>query len=490
MNAMAGMTNEKLHEGLQRFSGVLTEKDISQILTIQEQPLPTGIRINRLKAEPAEAIEALSARYCWQVKPLSFCDNGWVITQADASPGTTIEHRLGQYYLQDAASMVPVSLFDLHPPHPLTLDMAASPGGKTTHLIDRSLDKGFILANDASRSRIPALRSVLSTWSGINLAVTNYPGEAFGNWYPETFDLVLLDAPCSMENFRPTPNHPYRETTVDERSRLQERQIQLLTSGLQCLKVGGQLVYATCSLAPEENEAVVDALLHAYSDAIKIVNVAENFEFKAPGLTGFAGQAFNPDLVNTLRLWPHLTGMSGFFCALIIKTSHIPTQSESPPIRDFSRTDLEKTSENIQRDVIEQIATNFGMDLKGILLDYDLELYKRHDQLFLIPGHYLRHFITLPYEYIGLPLGRWVGNSLEPSHEFISRFGRQFAKGIIQIREAEVPQWIAGRDIRHPETDLTPKGQYLLVTDRQGRNLGMGKLLPKRLRNMLLRQSV
>ena len=479
--------SRKLQPSLQRFAGILSQAEIDQLLAIQDRPLPTGIRINRLKADPDRAIKDLSERYGWRVSPVPFCDNGWVITQAETSPGTTIEHRMGLYYLQDAASMVPVSLFDMDIPSPLVLDMAASPGGKTTHLIDRTMDKGFIFANDSSQGRIPALRSVLSTWGGINLAITNYPGESFGSWYPETFDKVLLDAPCSMENLRPTANRPLRETTQDERLRLQERQVQLLISGLQALKVGGQLVYATCSLAPEEDEAVVDAVLDQYPRACKVEDVSERFEFNTEGLTTFNGQTLHPSLKHALRLWPHRSGMSGFFSALITKQKPIPTDMETPPARDFARTGLAALKTGEKNKVIAEIRSMFGFDLGKMLEDLKLDLHQRHDQIFLIPQLYVDNFKTLPYAYIGMPLGRWVYDKFEPSPEFISRFGNQFTSGIITIEDEDVAQWIAGRDIRHPVTSLKPNSQFLLVTDAAGRNLGLGKLLPKRLRNMLPR---
>jgi NOL1/NOP2/fmu family ribosome biogenesis protein len=115
-------------------------------------------------------------------------------------------------------------------------------------------------------------------------------------------------------------------------------------------------------------------------------------------------------------------------------------------------------------------------------------MYSRQNQIFLIPQTYLEQFSTLPFEYIGMPLGRWIDQIFEPSHAFITRFGHQFNKGIILIEDALIQQWIAGRDIRHPETEIKPQGQFLMVTDRHGRNLGLGRLLPKRLRNMLPRQ--
>ncbi len=482
---MALDTSNKLNQSLQRFSHILSQADIQGLLDIQEGPLHTGIRLNPLKTSPDEAIRDLSERYGWKIEPIHFCNNAWKIINAETSPGGTIEHRMGAYYLQDAASMVPVSLFEINEPEPLILDLAASPGGKTTHLIDRSGDKGLIIANDGSQGRISALRAVLETWGGINQVITNYPGESFGGWFPETFDIVLLDAPCSMENLRPTPNHPLRETTTDERLRLKERQIQLLTSGLQALKTGGQLVYATCSLAPEEDEAVINALFDKYPETFKIEDVSSQFQFNAPGLTAFDGETYHPQLIKALRLWPHLTNMSGFFCTLITKLRGMDTNRETPPNRDFSATHLEPLKNDIETQIHDQVETNYGLELENILEAFNLELFQRFDQLFLIPQKYTEHFITLPFEYIGMPLGQWHQNILIPSHTFASRFGTEFTRGKIVIEESHVELWISGRDIRHPQTELSPKGQYLLVNDQDGRNLGIGKLLPKRLRNML-----
>jgi len=479
--------SNKLRASLERFSTILSEQDIEQILSIQEQPLPIGIRINPLKANPTEAIKALSARYGWQVLPIPFCENGWVIHSSEKSPGTTIEHKMGQYYLQDAASMVPVSLFNMEISQPIVLDMAASPGGKTTHLIDRTADKGFILANDGSKGRISALRAVLSNWGGANLAITNYPGESFGSWFPETFDRVLLDAPCSMENLRPTENRPLRETTMDERLRLQDRQVDLLISGLTSLKIGGQMVYATCSLAPEEDEMVVNAVLDQFPNALQIEDVSHLFQFHTPGITSFGQEHFHPSLEHALRLWPHLTGMSGFFTVLITKTDTLPGPRQTPPARDLSRTGLEHLTKDEIQAVEDALDHSFGISLKAIQHDANLQLFKRGQHSFLIPASYLEHFQGLPYEYIGMALGKWANDRFEPSAEFISRFGWRFIKGAIKISDAQVQQWVSGRDIRNPQVEDVPEGQYVLVNDPDGRNLGLGKLLPKRLRNMLPR---
>jgi NOL1/NOP2/fmu family ribosome biogenesis protein len=163
------------------------------------------------------------------------------------------------------------------------------------------------------------------------------------------------------------------------------------------------------------------------------------------------------------------------------------TSRETPPNRNFSSTHLEPLKKDVEIQIIDQIETNYGLDLEKVLEAFGLGLFQRFDQLFLIPQKYMDNFSTLPYEYIGMPLGQRHQNTLIPSHTFASRFGREFTRGKIVIEESHVDVWISGRDIRHPQTEQTPKGQYLLVNDQDGRNLGLGKLLPKRLRNMLPR---
>jgi hypothetical protein len=150
---------------------------IRQLVAELERPLYTAIRINPLKVDPQPALSGWIERYGWTVQPVPYCQHGYWITAARVSPSQTIEHRLGYYYIQDAASMLPVELFDFSGPDaPLMLDMAASPGGKTTHMIARSGDRGLVIANDSSPSRINALRLVLEQWGAVSPAVTRFPG--------------------------------------------------------------------------------------------------------------------------------------------------------------------------------------------------------------------------------------------------------------------------------------------------------------------------
>jgi 16S rRNA (cytosine1407-C5)-methyltransferase len=203
---------EAQQQAIERFRALLNPADFADLIAELQRPLPQGLRVNPLKETPSNTLPDWQKRYHWQVEPIPFCSTGWRLLETETAPSQTIEHRMGLYYLQDAASMLPVELFNLPEDcsNLLILDMAASPGGKTTHLSSRMNDHGLLLANDSSQGRIPALRVVLQNWGSANQAITCFPGEKFGAWFPEAFDRILLDAPCSMQNLRSTESHPMR----------------------------------------------------------------------------------------------------------------------------------------------------------------------------------------------------------------------------------------------------------------------------------------
>ena len=253
---------------LERLKPLVPPEELPLLLAELKKPLLSAIRINLLKSSPAD-LQEWSRRYGWQLKPIPFCHSGFVVESAVTPISQVIEHKMGLFYIQDAASMLPVELFDFSAQsNPLILDLASSPGGKTTQLISNSADQGLVIANDSNQTRIPALRTVLQNWSAANIVITKFPGEQLGKWFPQTFDLVLLDAPCSMEGLRATDAHPLRSISDRERLSLAHRQLSLLESAVRSAKMGGQVVYSTCTLAPEEDEMVLYRLLKKYPEVI------------------------------------------------------------------------------------------------------------------------------------------------------------------------------------------------------------------------------
>ena len=478
-------TDQLIAQSLERYQPYLEPDALKATLAeLGSSPIP-AIRANLLKVEPGLAMPFWKDLYGWQIQPLDFYPHAWKILNANTSISRTIEHRMGQYYIMDSASVVPASIFNLEHKHDqLVLDMAASPGGKTTHIIDQTGDHGFVLANDASLSRMQALRVVMQNWGAINYTMVNFPGEKIGDWFPEVFDVILLDVPCSMDNLRPSPSHPIRPITESERARLSQRQANLLISAFKALKVGGQLVYSTCSLAPEEDEAVLDYLINTFPGKVKIEQILNNY-IHAPGLTSFAGQDFNQQVKNSLRLWPHIINSGGFFAAKISKLDSVPSNQDQAPSRPFTATGLSPLSENEIFNLVNLFNNQYGFSLEELIQGYHLNLYSRNESYFLIPDQYTRTFQTLPYHTLGMLFGKQVGKAFMPSHEFISRFGNHFQAGIFTLSTGMENDWVRGADIREDiKTNLT-EGSVVVVRDSLGRNFGSGKVLAQRIRNLL-----
>jgi len=475
---------------LERYAPYLSAEDYQALLTVIHEPAPIALRVNLLKSpDPAQALAKWTNWYGWETSPVPFCPAGFQLKRYNTPPSQTIEHRLGYYYLQDAASMLPAALFSPSNTPSLTLDMAASPGGKTTQLVDLNQDQGLVIANDASTSRLPALKVVVQTWGSLNTVITNYPGEKWGAWFPGTFDRVLLDAPCSMESLRVSPSHPHRSITPDERSRLAARQLALLESAVAATRIGGEIVYSTCTLAPEEDEAVLDAFLKAHPGVIQ-VEPSPSRQLSAPGLTYFNGKAFDPQVARSLRFWPHLYGTNGFFAALISKIGVMPSSKVKQPTREFASTSLSRLSDSQNNQLCKQVQSLYEFDLEAVLETYQCTLYQRAAQVWLIPEQYLNRFSSLPYAFLGFPLGKLIANKLELSFEMVSRFGDAFNTNIFVLPDEYFHDWLGGADLRGLPLEGIEMGTVVAVRDKLGRNLGAGKALPKRLRNLLPSRSL
>jgi 16S rRNA (cytosine1407-C5)-methyltransferase len=475
------------------YAALLDPQSVEDLEAAIARPLVPAIRLNTLKARPEQARATWPGWYGWTVELVPFCATGWRIPEIDPERAAVLpndlsrtpEFKLGAYYIQDAASMLPAELFSVPAGPRLVLDMAAAPGGKTTHLIDRLGDRGLVVANDSSANRIAPLRVNLQDWGGANVAVTNYLGELWGGWYPETFDWVLLDAPCSGESLRTAERRRTRSVSSRERESLQAQQIRLLISSFQALKPGGELVYATCTLHPDEDEAVLDALLERYPGAatIKSVDLIE-----APALTTVGERHFHAGVRQAVRLWPHLYDTSGFFAAWIHKEAAVRYESEPGPSRPLSQRNLRPLHAAERSVLADQLLQNYGFDLETILVQQGLSLWRRGDHLVALPELYLAHFADLPVMAAGMLVAEEKGGELTPSHEFVSRFGRHFLRGRLVIPVDEAQRWLQGQELRGHLGRELPRRAIVLVEDELGRPLGRGKVLGTRVRNLLPRR--
>jgi 16S rRNA C967 or C1407 C5-methylase (RsmB/RsmF family)/NOL1/NOP2/fmu family ribosome biogenesis protein len=284
-------------------------------------PPTSGLRVNTLKLSPLEFRE-LSP---WPLAPVPWCPAGFVVDVApDAAagpppaaarrPGLHPFHVAGLYYLQDPSAMAVAQALAPRPGERV-LDLAAAPGGKSTHLAALLGDDGLLVANDVHGGRARELSRNLERWGARRVLVTSSPVEELADRWPGLFDAVLLDAPCSGEGmFRKTPEaiEQWSEELV---ARCAARQHDLLPQAARLVRPGGRLAYSTCTLGPAENEQVVARFL-ANEPRWRLVDPGLAAVDK--GRPDWAGTSRRrEELSAAVRLWPHRSVGEGHFIALL-----------------------------------------------------------------------------------------------------------------------------------------------------------------------------
>ncbi|CAE6414288.1 25S rRNA (cytosine-C(5))-methyltransferase nop2 [Rhizoctonia solani] len=279
-----------------------------------EVPRPVTIRTNTLRARRRDLAQALINRGV-NLEPIGKWTNvGLQVFESSVPIGATPEYLAGHYMLQAASSFLPV--IALAPqPNERVLDMASAPGGKTTHMSALMQNTGLIFANDANKARTKSLSANVHRLGCKNVVVCSYDGREF----PKVlggFDRVLLDAPCSGTGVISKDASVKTNKTERDFTLLSHLQKQLILCAIDSVdpssKTGGCIVYSTCSVTVDENEAVVDYALRKRPH-VKLVDTG--LEFGVPGFTKFRGKKFNEKLSLTRRFYPHVHNMDGFYVA-------------------------------------------------------------------------------------------------------------------------------------------------------------------------------
>ena len=298
---------------IERYIQFLGLDETLKLLEANERPLIPSIRVNTLKISVLELKKRLEKKGN-ELKPIEWIPYGFNIVKESSNLGSSHEFLQGYYYLQNIASMLSAIILDPKP-NDIVIDMCAAPGSKSTHLAQLMENKGTLILIERNLNRIPALEvnlrrmgiinSIVLNMDAINLSNTNVKG-----------DKILLDAPCTGEGLirqDPSRKKSKRMKDIEKMASIQKK---LLTTGLKALNSGGMLLYCTCSIAPEENEIVVDEVLNK-SNNYNIVEISKNYGVK--GLTNVFGVKLLEDLKFSQRLYPHLHDTIGFYYCLIKK---------------------------------------------------------------------------------------------------------------------------------------------------------------------------
>jgi 25S rRNA (cytosine2870-C5)-methyltransferase len=301
-------------------------RDAFAFFEANESPRPVVLRANTLKTHRRELAQALIGRGVTLEPVGKWSKVGLQIFESPVPLGATPEYLAGHYMLQAASSFLPVMALAPQP-RERVLDMAAAPGGKTTHMAALMRNTGSIFANDANASRAKALVANIHRLGARNTIVCSYDARAFPT-VMGGFDRVLLDAPCSGTGVIAKDPSVKTNKTEHDFLALPHMQKQLLLAAIDSVdhasKSGGFLVYSTCSVTVEENEKLVAYALSRRSN-VRIVETG--LPFGVPAFTSFRGTTFPKDMNLARRYYPHTYNVDGFFVCKLQKISPTPANA-------------------------------------------------------------------------------------------------------------------------------------------------------------------
>ncbi len=333
------------------------------------------MRINFAEITSQELILVLNKKYSIECEPVPNYPNIYKVLDLKNLLGKTLEHILGYYYIQSYSSFIPPLV--LNPTETdIVLDLCAAPGSKTTELGEVMNNKGTIVANEIQLDRLKSLVHNIDRMNQMNVGVTHFKGEQLNTIYNDYFDKILVDAPCSGLGIVQKKIEVNNWWTLERVKRLSELQLKLLVSAIKMLKIGGEVVYSTCTLTVEENELIIDKILKKYP-----VEVLD-FDILIPaknGITFYNGQSLAPSLVKAKRILPWEVESDGFFIIKLKKTG----ETETPHKRELRLRDIRLLEANDKkiRSLLNDIQNEFG--ITNQVLDQYKYIVKNNDIYFV-----------------------------------------------------------------------------------------------------------
>ena len=287
----------------------VSEFDATRLLNTQ---YATIIRVNPLKVRKS-TLSNIKKNFK-TVHKIEWAENTYTVANGKVKVSDLPEFANGEVIIQNAASFIPV--LELKPAADESIiDICAAPGGKSSHLAALSGNKAYLTLNDTSRTRFFKMKKLMSTMGVLaeySLRDGRYLSKEYGH---NSFDKILLDAPCSGEaNIKDGSMHEWSFSTI---KRLSSLQAKLLQDAYHMLKPGGRLVYSTCTIAPEENEVVIDGLLR-HNPSADIIQCSPYPIDSLEGITEWNSKKLDMRIKGCLRLLPSEV-CKPFFIAVITK---------------------------------------------------------------------------------------------------------------------------------------------------------------------------
>jgi len=430
------------------------EKKLSSFVEFINSKPRQYLRINSLKTTPGFIRNKLLDKYGIETKIIPEIPLALEVIKSKEIAGKTLEHILGLYYIQGLSSMIPALILSPNE-NDLVLDLCAAPGSKTTQLSEMMKNKGTLIANEIQLSRLKALVHNIERMNTVNAGVLHQKGELLSKIYENYFDKILVDAPCSGLGIIQKKEEVIKWWDEKKVQVLADLQLRLLIAAIKMLKVGGEVVYSTCTLTAEENELIIDKILSKYP--------VELMEIELPltnhqGLISFKGEKLNPDLQKGKRIFPWEVGTDGFFIAELKKTG----ETKSTEKYSFTKKEVKLVSYT-HKDLYQKLKSLSGY------FDIDSEIFSHYK--FILKGIDI-YFIsedwndnnTGIFERIGLKFGTTDKNGeIVLNTQAAQILGEEIKNYVIEFQsKAELKIYMEGGIIK---TGAYKEGQYVVKYD-------------------------
>ncbi|MDE6639490.1 MAG: RsmF rRNA methyltransferase first C-terminal domain-containing protein [Acetatifactor sp.] len=429
-----------------------------------------ALRLNALKAGSGGKNAAEAKNIISRLTPVPWAENGYYY-EAEMQPGKHPYHEAGLYYIQEPSAMAPAELLDVNPGDKV-LDLCAAPGGKSTQLAAKLKGKGILICNEIHPARARILSENVERMGIRNACVTNETPERLLTGFPEYFDRILVDAPCSGEGMFRKNEDACEEWSPENVLMCAARQDEILDCAARMLRPGGRLVYSTCTFATREDEGSVERFLSRHAD-FRLVPI----DAEKAGLRDCGGQ-----LAGTVRLMPHKVMGEGHFAAVM--------EREGPALKERRSVAAGGGFKQISGKELGDYLSFCGENLRCVpgagperggktpgkagtcSGSEDSACYVRlGDHIYLVPED-MPNLRGLKVLRPGLHLGELKKNRFEPSHALALVLSPEEAVHVLDLKsdESTVLSYLSGEAF----SAEGEKGWYLICVD--GFSLGWGKL--------------
>lgn len=416
-----------------------------------EKPRFHALRRNPLKIEKEEFLNKVP----FALKSVPWSGHGYYYDNSK-QPGKHPFHEAGLYYIQEPSAMSVVEYLDVKPGEQV-LDLCAAPGGKTTQIAGFMRGEGLLVCNEIHPQRAKILSENIERMGVKNALVTNETPQKLANVFPQFFDKILVDAPCSGEGMFRKNEEALEEWSVANVQMCADRQDEILEEVAKMLRPGGRICYSTCTFAPAENEDCMARFIKKYPEFHLVeVELKGNMSWGNPK---YAVTELD-DLQKTIRLWPHKLDGEGHFIA-VLERDGVLEQDYKP----MSRNGNEKSIKE------KECQEYLEFEREFLKREVGRELFLFGEQLYAMPQN-MPALKGLKVLRPGLHLGTLKKKRFEPSHALALSLKVEEAVNTWELKadSLEMKQYLSGQTFQADG----PKGWYLITVE--GYSIGWGKL--------------